>query len=102
VWRNRFGRGFGPVVRQTEYWMNEYMDLRLATVKAVSLYLLHNVSILNKCRKLSCGTLCVNTLPATKVILITDGISFGTIRVNYECSNVKQWSEMLTVIIKRV
>jgi hypothetical protein len=33
-----------------------YMDLRLVTPKAVSLYLLHNVSTLNQCRKLSCGT----------------------------------------------
>jgi hypothetical protein len=32
------------------------MDLRLATLKAVSFYLLHNVSALNQCRKLSCGT----------------------------------------------
>jgi hypothetical protein len=23
VWRNRFGRGFGPVVRQNDEWMNE-------------------------------------------------------------------------------
>jgi hypothetical protein len=33
-----------------------YTDLRLATLKAVSFYLLHNVSTLNQCRKLSCGT----------------------------------------------
>jgi hypothetical protein len=32
------------------------MDLRLATLKAGSFYLLHNVSTLNQCRKLSCGT----------------------------------------------
>jgi hypothetical protein len=31
------------------------MDLRLATIKAVSFYLLHNVSTLNECRKLCCG-----------------------------------------------
>jgi hypothetical protein len=31
-------------------------DLRLATLKAVSFYLLHNVSTLNKCRKVSCVT----------------------------------------------
>jgi hypothetical protein len=30
--------------------------LRLATLKAVSFSLLHNVSTLNQCRKLSCGT----------------------------------------------
>jgi hypothetical protein len=32
------------------------MDLRLATLKVVSFYLLHNVSTLNQCRKLSCVT----------------------------------------------
>jgi hypothetical protein len=32
------------------------MDLRLATLKAVSFYLLHNVSTLNQWRNLSCGT----------------------------------------------
>jgi hypothetical protein len=33
-----------------------YMDLRLATLKAVSFYLLQNVSTLNQCRKFSCVT----------------------------------------------
>jgi hypothetical protein len=33
-----------------------YMDLRLATLKAVALYLQHNVSILYQCRKFSCVT----------------------------------------------
>jgi hypothetical protein len=28
VWKNRFGRGFGPVVSQTEYWMNEFRTCR--------------------------------------------------------------------------
>jgi hypothetical protein len=32
------------------------MDLRLPTLKAISFYLLHNVSTLNQCRKLSCVT----------------------------------------------
>jgi hypothetical protein len=32
------------------------MDLRLATLKAVSLYLLYNVSTLNQYRKFSFGT----------------------------------------------
>jgi hypothetical protein len=32
------------------------MDLRLLMLKAVSFYLLHNVSTLNQCRKLSCVT----------------------------------------------
>jgi hypothetical protein len=33
-----------------------YMDLRLAKLKAVSFYSLHNASTLNQCRKFSCGT----------------------------------------------
>jgi hypothetical protein len=32
------------------------MDLRLATLNAVSFYLLHNLSTLNQCGKLSCVT----------------------------------------------
>jgi hypothetical protein len=32
------------------------MDLRLATLKAVSFYLLNNVSTLNQCRNISCFT----------------------------------------------
>jgi hypothetical protein len=32
------------------------MDLGLATLKPVSFYLLHNVSILNQCKMLSCVT----------------------------------------------
>jgi hypothetical protein len=32
------------------------MYLRLVTLKAVTFYLLHNVSTLNQCRELSCGT----------------------------------------------
>jgi hypothetical protein len=24
LWRTRFGRGYGPVVRQTTEWMNEW------------------------------------------------------------------------------
>jgi hypothetical protein len=27
MWRARFGRGFGPVVRQTAKWMNEWMNV---------------------------------------------------------------------------
>ena len=27
MWRNRFGRGFGPVVRQNPNWMNEWLVL---------------------------------------------------------------------------
>jgi uncharacterized membrane protein len=33
-----------------------YMDLRFSALKAVSFYLLHNVSTKNQSRKLSCGT----------------------------------------------
>jgi hypothetical protein len=33
-----------------------YMDLQLATLKAASFYLPHNVSTLNQCRKFSCNT----------------------------------------------
>jgi hypothetical protein len=33
-----------------------YMNLRLATLKAISFYLLHSVSTLNQCRKISCVT----------------------------------------------
>jgi hypothetical protein len=33
------------------------MDLRLATLKAVSFYLLYNVSTLNQCRNFSCVTI---------------------------------------------
>jgi hypothetical protein len=50
------------------------MDLRVTTLKAVFVYLQHNVSTLKQCRKLSVSQLCVNTLLATKVTLITDGI----------------------------
>jgi hypothetical protein len=50
------------------------MDLRLATLKAVSFYLLHNVSTLNQCRSFLVLQLCVNTFPATKITLITNGI----------------------------
>jgi hypothetical protein len=39
----------------------------------IRLYLLHNVSTLNA-ESYPGAQLCVNTLPATKVILITDGI----------------------------
>jgi hypothetical protein len=51
-----------------------YMDVRLAMLKAVSFYLLHDVTTLNQCRKLPVAYLCVNTFLATKVTLITNGI----------------------------
>jgi hypothetical protein len=50
------------------------MDLRLATLKAVSFYLLQNVSTVNQCRKLSCVTAVCKHFPATKFTLNTNGI----------------------------
>jgi hypothetical protein len=43
---------------KSEILTSLYLELRLATLKAVSFYeyLLHNVSTLNHCRKLFCGT----------------------------------------------
>jgi hypothetical protein len=55
------------------------MDLRLATLKTISLYLLHNVS--NNAESFPVSQLCVNTLPATKITLITNGIEFSSLRV---------------------
>jgi hypothetical protein len=49
------------------------MDIRLATLKVVSFYLLHNVSILKNAESYPVAQLCVNTLLAIKVTLITDG-----------------------------
>jgi hypothetical protein len=57
------------------------MNLRLATLKAVSFCLLHNVSTLINAESFPVAQLCVNTLLATKVTLITDGIYFGSLRV---------------------
>jgi hypothetical protein len=48
--------------------------LRLTTLKAVSFYLLINVSNLNQSRNFPVSQLCVNTVSATKITLITDGI----------------------------
>jgi hypothetical protein len=49
------------------------MDLRLATLKAVSFYLLHNVSTLNQCRKLSCDTVVCKLFANYQGYLITNG-----------------------------
>jgi hypothetical protein len=51
-----------------------YMDLRLATLKAVSFYLLHKLQHWINAECFPVSQLCVNTLPATKIALITDGI----------------------------
>jgi hypothetical protein len=45
------------------------MDLRLATLKAVSFYSLHI-----NAERFPVSQLCVNTFPATKINVITDGI----------------------------
>jgi hypothetical protein len=45
-----------PEILTSYIYIYIYMDLRLATLKAVSFYLLHNVSTLNQCRKFSCFT----------------------------------------------
>jgi hypothetical protein len=50
------------------------MDLRLATLKAVSFYLLYNVLTLKNAENFPVSQLCVNTLPATNNALITNGI----------------------------
>jgi hypothetical protein len=47
---------YGAPCKARNFDVYTYMDLRLATLKAVSFYLLHNVSTLNHCRNLSCGT----------------------------------------------
>jgi hypothetical protein len=36
--------------------LGTYIYIYVATLKAVSFYLLHNISTLNQCRKLSCVT----------------------------------------------
>jgi hypothetical protein len=65
---------YGAACKARNFKRRIYMDLRLATLKAVSFYLLHNVSTLNQCRKFSASQLCVNALPATKIALITNRI----------------------------
>jgi hypothetical protein len=50
------------------------MDLRSATLKAISFYLLHNVSTLNQCRKLSCVTVVCKYFGQLQITLITNGI----------------------------
>ena len=56
------------------------MDLCLAMLKAISFYLLHNFSTLNGCKVVSCVTVfCVNTLPASKVTLISYAISLESV-----------------------
>jgi hypothetical protein len=50
------------------------MDLRLATLNAVSFYFLHNVSTLNQWRKLSCVTVVCKHFVSYKVARMTDWI----------------------------
>jgi hypothetical protein len=42
------------LVKSEILWSYIYMDLRLATLKAVSFYFPHNVSTLYQCTKFSC------------------------------------------------
>ena len=44
LWRTRFGRGYGPVVRQTAKWMNEWMNKTIYQLLKMILY--HNISLL--------------------------------------------------------
>jgi hypothetical protein len=57
-----------------------YMDLRLATLKAVSFYLLHNVSTLNQFRNLPCGTVVCKHFDSYQVY---PNYRFGRLRVVY-------------------
>jgi hypothetical protein len=50
------------------------MNLRLATLKAVSFYSMHKVSTLNHAKIYPVAQLCVNSLLATNVNPITDVI----------------------------
>jgi hypothetical protein len=50
------------------------MDLLLATLKAVSFYLLQMFQRSVNAESIPVSQLCVKTLPATKITLITDGI----------------------------
>jgi hypothetical protein len=43
--------------------------------ESLSFYLMHNVSTLNQCKNYPVSQLCVNTLLATKITLITDGFN---------------------------
>jgi hypothetical protein len=58
MWRARFGRGFGPVVRQTTKWMNELLLF----------VLLHDYCILHI---LTCMDASLNKLYALLVSVIT-------------------------------
>jgi hypothetical protein len=50
------------------------MNLNLATLKAVSFYLLHNVSTLNQWRKFSCVTVVCKHFASYKITLIKNWI----------------------------
>ena len=60
MWRARFGRGFGPVVRQTAKWMNESVCLlfSLKATQASRIWLL--VSVVSRRMKLIAGNLCLS------------------------------------------
>jgi hypothetical protein len=51
MWRARFGRGFGPVVRQTAKWINEWMTEAWKVIIAernITCKLLFQISLLQK------------------------------------------------------
>jgi hypothetical protein len=74
------------------------MDLRSATLKAASFYFLHSVSTLNQCRKFPVSQLYVNTLPATKITLITNRIEFDSLRVKWIRIVILQFAEHLRTL----
>jgi hypothetical protein len=63
---------YGAPCKVRNFDVVTYMDLRLATLKVVCFYLLHNVSTMTQCRKFSCVTVVCKHF--AKVTLITDGI----------------------------
>jgi len=58
MWRARFGRGFGSVVRQTNKWMNEKKEHQLHNLQAAEIKFLSRMKFLirNKKRILKCSS----------------------------------------------
>jgi hypothetical protein len=44
MWRAGFGRGFGPVVRQTTKWMNEYKTYEVCCLRVYGFFVYHILS----------------------------------------------------------
>jgi hypothetical protein len=66
------------------------MDLRLVTLKAVSICCTMFQHWINA-EIYPVTQLCVNILPATKITPVTDGIWFGTIKVKLLVRHVTSW-----------